>query len=242
MDHLKIYNILDSTNLEAHRLLAAGPVENGTSLIAREQTEGKGQYGRNWIADAGCHLAMTIILTPGNLAVSELPSVGMKTSLGIIKALKQLDPELEPLIKWPNDIYLKRKKLCGILIENGLSGNKVQHIIIGIGMNINERIFPADIPNAISLFMVTGLQNDLYQMAQLVRQHVIETVDIPDLYWKQEYDDHLYGKNDEKEFIYEGNTMKAKMLGVDEQGRILLGFGGGLTRSFYSHEIKWLMP
>ena len=242
MDHLKIYNSLDSTNKEAQRLLAAGPVENGTSLMAKEQTEGKGQFGRSWFADAGSHLAMSIILTPQNLSVSELPLVGMKTSLGIVRALKQLDPNLEPLIKWPNDIYLQGKKLCGVLIENGLSGNKVQHIIIGIGMNVNERIFPDSIPNPVSLFMITGEQNDLYQMAQLVRHHVMETVDIPDLYWKQEYDEHLYGRNEEKEFYYEGNTMKAQLLGVDEQGRILLGFGGGLTRSFYSHEIKWLQP
>lgn len=241
MDHLKIYNTLDSTNREAQRLLASGPVENGTSLMAKEQTEGKGQFGRRWFADAGSHLAMSIILTPQNLSVSELPSVGMKTSLGIVRALKQLDSHLEPLIKWPNDIYLQTKKLCGILIENGLSGNKVQHIIIGIGMNVNERIFPDNIPNPISLFMITGQQNDLYQMAQLVRQHVIETVDRPDLYWKQEYDECLFGKNEEKEFLYEGNSMKAKMLGVDEQGRILLSFGGSLTRSFYSHEIKWLI-
>jgi len=242
MDHLRIYNTLDSTNKEAQRLLIGGPVENGTSLMAREQTDGRGQLGRKWFADSGSHLAMSIILVPHHLAVSELPLIGMKTSLGIAKALMQLDFTLAPQIKWPNDIYLQGKKLCGILIENALAGNTVQHIIIGIGMNVNERIFPEEIPNPVSLFMITGQQNDLYEMAQLIRQHVIETVDTPDLYWKQEYDELLYAKNEEREFLYEGNTIKAKILGVDEQGRILLGFGGGLTRSFYSHEIKWLMP
>ena len=242
MDHLRIYNTLDSTNKEAQRLLAGGPVENGTSLLAKEQTEGRGQLGRKWFADSGSHLAMSIILVPHSLPVSELPLIGMKTSLGITRALHQLDSSLVPQIKWPNDIYLNGKKLCGILIENALSGNTIQHIIIGIGMNVNERIFPEEIPNAVSLYMITGEQNDLYQIAQLVRHHVIESVDTPDLYWKQEYDELLYAKNEEREFLYEGNTIQGKILGVDEQGRILLGFGGGLTRSFYSHEIKWLMP
>lgn len=242
MDHLRIYNTLDSTNKEAQRLLAGGPVENGTSLLAREQTDGRGQLGRKWFADSGSHLAMSIILVPHNLAVAELPLIGMKTSLGITRALQHLDPSLQPQIKWPNDIYLQGKKLCGILIENSLAGSLVQHIIIGIGMNVNERIFPEEIPNAVSLFMITGQQNDLYQIAQLVRHHVIDTVDTPDLYWKQEYDALLYAKNEEREFLYEGNPIKGKILGVDEQGRILLGFGGGMTRSFYSHEIKWLMP
>jgi BirA family transcriptional regulator, biotin operon repressor / biotin---[acetyl-CoA-carboxylase] ligase len=241
MDHLRIYNTVDSTNKEAQRLLAAGQVANGTCLLAKEQTEGKGQFGRAWHADAGSHLAMSIILTPQNLTASELPLIGMKSSLGIVRALRQLDPNLDPQIKWPNDIYLEGKKLCGILIENALAGNKVQHIIIGIGMNVNERIFPEDLPNPISLFMVTGEQNDLYQMAQLIRMQVIETVDIPDLYWKQEYDSHLFGLNQENEFDYQGGKIKAMMLGVDEQGRILLGFGGGHTRSFFSHEIKWLI-
>ena len=241
MDHLRIYNSLDSTNQEAQRLLASGPVENGTCLLAKEQTAGKGQLGRTWHADSGNHLAMSIILTPQNLSASELPQIGMKTSLGIVRALKQLDPNLNPLIKWPNDIYLQGKKLCGILIENALAGNKVQHIIIGIGMNVNERIFPEDLPNPISLFMVTGEQVELYQVAQLIRMQVIETVDIPDLYWKQEYDSYIYGMNKENEFDYQGGKIKATMLGVDEQGRILLGFGGGLTRSFFSHEIKWLV-
>lgn len=241
MDHLRIYNTLDSTNKEAQRLLAAGPILNGTCLLAKEQTEGKGQFGRLWHADAGSHLAMSIILTPQNLFASELSQIGMKTSLGIVRALKQLDPNLDPLIKWPNDIYLLGKKLSGILIENSLAGNKVQHIIIGIGMNVNERIFPEDLSNPISLFMVTGEQNDLYQMAQLIRMQVIETVDISDLYWKQEYDSHVYGMNEEKVFDYQGSKIKATVLGVDEQGRILLGFGGGLTRSFFTHEIKWLI-
>ncbi len=241
MDHLRIYNTLDSTNKEAHRLLDAGQVINGTCLLTKEQTEGKGQFGRSWYADAGSHLAMSIILTPQHLSAIELPLIGMKTSLGIVRALKQLDLNLEPLIKWPNDIYLQGKKLCGILLENALAGNKVQHIIIGIGMNINERILPEEIPNAISLFMVTGERQDLYQMAQLIRTHVLETVDIPDLYWKQEYDTLIFGLNQENEFEYEGNKIKGKVLGVDEQGRLLLGFDGGLTRSFFSHEIKWLI-
>jgi BirA family transcriptional regulator, biotin operon repressor / biotin---[acetyl-CoA-carboxylase] ligase len=241
MDHLRIYNTLDSTNKEAQRLLATGPVLNGTCLLTKEQTEGKGQYGRSWHADAGSHLAMSIILTPQNLSASELPLISMKTSLGIVRGLRQLDPNLNPLIKWPNDIYLQGKKLCGILIENALAGNKVQHIIIGIGMNVNERIFPSDLPNPVSLFTVTGELHDLYQMAQLIRMHVLETVDISDLYWKQEYDSSLFGLHNDHEFDYQGGKIKGTVLGVDEQGRILLGFEGGLTRSFFTHELKWLI-
>ena len=106
MEHLRIYNTLDSTNLEARRLLASGPVVNGLTILTKQQTAGLGQYGRKWIAEEENHLAMSIILIPHGLPASELPLVGMKTNLGIVMALKKLDAELNPKIKWPNDIYL----------------------------------------------------------------------------------------------------------------------------------------
>jgi len=242
MDHLLIYNTLDSTNSEAQRLLAAGTVVNGTSLLAKEQTEGKGQLGRSWYADAGSHLAMSVILIPQNLTAIELPLTGMKVSLGIVRALKQLDVNLDPQIKWPNDIYVNEKKLAGILLENALAGNKIQHIIIGIGMNVNERIFPDDLPNPISLFMATGQQYDLYEMAQLIRMHVMETVENCDLYWKQEYDECIFGRHSIRKFDRLGQQIEGIVMGVDEQGRILLKIKDGSIQSFFSHEIKWILP
>jgi BirA family biotin operon repressor/biotin-[acetyl-CoA-carboxylase] ligase len=77
MDHLRIYNTLDSTNKEAQRLLAGGPVENGTSLLAGEQTDGRGQLGRKWFADRGSHLAMSIILVLITFQ-PQLPLIGSK--------------------------------------------------------------------------------------------------------------------------------------------------------------------
>jgi BirA family biotin operon repressor/biotin-[acetyl-CoA-carboxylase] ligase len=99
---------------------------------------------------------MSIIYVPDSLPIAALPTLSMKISLGIVNALTSIDPTIQPLIKWPNDIYASGKKLCGILIENALSGGKVQHSVIGIGMNVNEEEFPSTISNAISLYQLTG--------------------------------------------------------------------------------------
>ncbi|HJW30535.1 MAG TPA: hypothetical protein VJ508_14985, partial [Saprospiraceae bacterium] len=134
--------------------------------------------------------------------------------------------------------YAGDKKLCGILIENAIAGTKIQHIFVGIGMNVNERNFSPDLPNPVSLYQITGQEHDLYQMASLIRHHVMEMVDIPDLYWKEDFDDHLYGLHQAFEFNHEGKMIRGTVEGVDEQGRLVLGLGDqkGL---FYAHEIKW---
>jgi BirA family biotin operon repressor/biotin-[acetyl-CoA-carboxylase] ligase len=241
MDNLKIYNTLDSTNKEAHRLLAQGPVENGLTLLARYQSDGKGQHGRSWVSQPDIHLAMTIIFQPQKMSPTELPTLGMKVSLGIVQALKNLDPHLLPFIKWPNDIYVDGKKLSGILIENSLSGSSIQHSIIGIGMNINESSFPPEIPNATSLLLITRQVYDIVNVAELVRHHVLSDLQTPSSNWKATYDEYIFGK--EKRHLFESgnNRFYASVESVSLEGAIELRLENGETRSFLSHEVKWIV-
>jgi BirA family biotin operon repressor/biotin-[acetyl-CoA-carboxylase] ligase len=241
MDYLKIYTTLDSTNKEAQRLLAEGPVISGLTLLARHQTGGKGQMGRNWIAEPGSHLAMTIIYQPARLSPAELTTLGMKVSLGILKALLSIDPALNLFIKWPNDIYAGQKKLCGILIENSLSGGRVQHSIIGIGMNVNELHFPDEIPNAVSLFQLTGHTYDLEPIALSVRDHVLSILENEPAGWKATYDHYVFGKGQAFQFISNETTFEATVHGVTLEGHLMLQTADGHIRAFASHEVKWVI-
>lgn len=241
MDYLKIYNILDSTNKEAHRLLAQGPVLNGLTLLANHQTEGRGQMGRAWISEPGSHLAMTVIYYPAGLNPTELPTLGMKISLGIVDALKEFDASISPRIKWPNDIYADGKKLCGLLVENALSGSSVQHSVIGIGMNINENHFPAEIPNAISLRMLTGRTHDIREIALLIRKHVLSFLDIEPPQWKEDYDKYIFGKGNRFSFISNADAFEAEVTGVSLRGHLELKMEDGVIKSFASHEVKWVV-
>lgn len=241
MDNLKIYNTLDSTNKEAHRLLAEGPLANGLTLLARHQSDGKGQHGRSWLSQPDIHLAMTIIFQPHKLSPTELPTLGMKVSLGIVQALKDLDPQLNPLIKWPNDIYADGKKLSGILIENSLSGSSVQHSIIGIGMNINESSFPPEIPNATSLLLITRQVYDILNVAELVRKHVLSMLQSSPPNWKEIYDEYVFGKEKVNLFESNNNRFYARVEDVSLEGALVLRLENGEVRSLLSHEVKWVI-
>ena len=241
MDNLKIYNILDSTNKEAHRLLAEGRVENGLTLLARHQTDGRGQLGRTWISEPDTHLAMTIIHQPARMSPSELPTLGMKVSLGIVQALLKIDPNLHPLIKWPNDIYVNGKKLSGILIENSLLGTSVQNSIIGIGMNINESSFPADIPNAVSLSMMTDQDHDIITVAKIVRDNVLTMLELAPANWKEVYDGFIYGKEKRYQFDSDHHRFQAEVIGISLEGALMLRLENGEIKSFLSHEVKWVI-
>ena len=239
MEDLIIYNTIDSTNLEARRLLLDGPVRHGTALLARAQTAGKGQFDRSWHTEPGDHLAMTLILQPRHADVSLLPQVSMKICLGIVRAIQETNPHIQPKIKWPNDIYVSGKKCCGILIENTISGQMIQHIIAGIGMNINERQFPSSLPNATSLLMVTGETYAIIEIARRIRIEVLRLLDDEENNWRVEYDPLIFGLEMEHIFEKNGDDFKAVVQGVDDAGRIVLRTADGNTQSYYSHEIKW---
>lgn len=241
MEYLKIYNILDSTNKEAHRLLAKGPVINGLTLIARQQTDGRGQLGRIWVAEPDSHLAMTIIYQPAHLSPDKLPMLGMKISLGIVRALQTIVPALQLRIKWPNDIYAGQKKLCGILIENALAGSRVQHSIIGIGINVNEDHFPPEIPNAVSLHILTGLKYNPDDIAISIRKHVLDILDDESISWKNEYDQYVFGKGHTFPFVSGDTTFEAIVHGMSMEGHLMLKMPDGQIRSFASHEVKWVI-
>lgn len=241
MDYFKIYDTLDSTNKEAQRLLAQGAGINGLTLFARHQTDGRGQLSRVWISGPGSHVAMSIIHLPEHLPISTLPTLSMKISLGIVNALTSIDPSIQPLIKWPNDIYATGKKLCGILIENALSGGKVQHSVIGIGMNVNEKEFPSPISNAISLYQLTGSEFAPQQVALIIREHVMAMLEEETYDWKSDYDQYVFGKGNQFTFLSEDSRFEAKVVGVSMQGHLILKNGDDELRHYASHEVKWVV-
>lgn len=241
MKDVIIYASIDSTNAEAHRLLLQGKVNSGTLLIATFQSEGKGQFGRLWQSEPGKHLAMTLILHPAMEKAADLPGINMRISLAVVRTLQAHFPALQPRIKWPNDIYLDHKKLCGLLIENTLSGPRIQTIIIGIGMNVNEKSFPPSIPNAISLRQSTGEEHDLTAIALSLREHIQKILSHPEPDWKNEYDQYLFGKGEIFPFDHEGNEIKAAVIGVDQEGKLVLRTSEEDISSYYSHEIKWIL-
>ncbi len=143
---------ITSTNEVAKKEAQQKAVE-GTVIITGEQTRGRGRLKRAWLTPKG-NIALSIILYPD---ISYLPSLIMLASLAVTHCI-ELVTSLKTQIKWPNDVIINGKKVCGILIESDIQGNKVHYAVIGIGINVNLRLadFPDIQPSATSLYNELG--------------------------------------------------------------------------------------
>ncbi|MFA7115754.1 MAG: biotin--[acetyl-CoA-carboxylase] ligase [Bacteroidales bacterium] len=146
---IKWYKSIDSTNLEAERNLS---VTNDFSVLAAEfQTAGRGQRGNHWESAEGENLTFSIVLKPKGLKAVNQFVISEVVSVGICDYLKNY--EIEAQIKWPNDIYVGNKKICGILIENKIFTDRLAASIVGIGLNLNQTEFISDARNPTSLLL-----------------------------------------------------------------------------------------
>lgn len=137
------YKSVTST-MEIAKKLAGKGVPDGTIIIADKQTEGRGRLGRLWLSPEN-NLALSIVLHP---SVNNLPTLIMVASVAVVRAIKKVTG-MDAQIKWPNDVMINGKKVCGILIENKLKGDQTSFSVIGIGININ--LNPATFPEISAL-------------------------------------------------------------------------------------------
>jgi len=146
------YPSLTSTMDVAKHEAQRGAIE-GTVVIAEEQTAGRGRIKRTWLSPKGS-IALSIILYP---SLTHLPSLIMVASLAVVHCIEKVSG-LKSQIKWPNDVLISDKKVCGILVESGVRGNTVDYAIIGIGINVNLKLsdFPEILPTATSLSLELG--------------------------------------------------------------------------------------
>ena len=140
---------VDSTNEEAKRHIS--DIDNLSVLSALEQTAGRGQRGNTWTSNTGENLMFSIVLKDPKISARDQFVLNEIASLSVVDFLSK--HEILAEIKWPNDIYVGSKKICGILIENSLHGTAISSSIIGIGLNINQRNFNVNLPNPTSMVL-----------------------------------------------------------------------------------------
>ncbi|HVI43581.1 MAG TPA: biotin--[acetyl-CoA-carboxylase] ligase [Chitinophaga sp.] len=160
-----ILDEIDSTNNYAMQQVNSGHVTSGTAWFTSNQTAGKGTRGKQWLADPGDIIALTIALQPAMLPLSRQFMLSAAIALGVSDFFASHAGD-ETIIKWPNDIYWRDRKAGGILIENVLRGSIWHYAIIGIGLNINQARFPDHLPNPVSLKQITGKAWDATELAK----------------------------------------------------------------------------
>jgi BirA family transcriptional regulator, biotin operon repressor / biotin---[acetyl-CoA-carboxylase] ligase len=141
---IRFYSELISTQNEAQQLAMEG-AEEGTVVIADKQTGGRGRLGREWESSQGNGLALSFILKP-DVPAYKAPQLTLVAAVSVVKAVEQTTG-VKAEIKWPNDLLIQGKKICGILTEMQADPDRIKSVIVGIGLNVNKTVFPVHLNN-----------------------------------------------------------------------------------------------
>ncbi len=220
----------DSTNQYLNELCHKSPypLEELTTVCAEYQTAGKGQRGNSWEAEKGKNLLFSFVLYPTFMEAGQQFILSQIISLAIKETLDKIVEDI--CIKWPNDIYWKEKKICGILIENDLQERYIGRSIIGVGLNVNQEQFQSDAPNPISLKQITGQEHDRDKLLSdiLIRvyeyYHRLQTEAPPIFrtYISAHYTEALFRHNGWHLYTNGYDTFLARIICVEPDGHLVL--------------------
>jgi BirA family biotin operon repressor/biotin-[acetyl-CoA-carboxylase] ligase len=231
---------VESTNNYAMGLARAAMAQHGAVVFTHEQTKGKGQRSKEWVSEKDMNIALSILIEPKNLKVSELFLLSMMVAVGVRQFFLNYAEEIE--IKWPNDIYWRDRKAAGILIENVWQGNEWKFAVIGIGINVNQTDFGKLNSKAISLKGITGkhfepvilakeLCKNLGDKYQLLISDPSQII--------QQYKAHLYKLNEQVKLKKDNRVFEATFTDVTVNGQMVVHHA--IEEKFDVGEVEWLI-
>lgn len=202
----------------------------GTLVVTNKQTQGRGQRGNGWETAEGKNLTMSLLLKPNFLSIKDQFYLTIAVSLGVHDFLvDRLVGDVK--IKWPNDVMVGEKKITGILIENTLAGEKLQQSVVGIGLNVNQKLFSVATATSMALegnkefdlsTVLNGLMEKLEKRYLQLRSGKEEEL-------KEAYLENLYRIGEEHTFIANNQSLIGKIEGVDEAGKLKINRDGQVT-------------
>ena len=228
--------------------------EEMTVCVADYQTAGKGFGSNTWESERGKNLLFSLLIHPTEIPAQEQFHISMATALAVCQAMRDFGIS-DVLVKWPNDIYWHNRKLCGILIENRISGSYLRDSIIGIGLNVNQTAFPSltrvpasagsnpypTNPVPVSMCQILGHDIDREQ----ILHHIIQQIKIcPCMleYTHLCYNAQLYRRRQGLfPFCDADGEFLAELLDTDRQGNLYLRKADGTTRSYAFKEVQYLI-
>lgn len=217
------------TATSTNTLLAtiAQTTPHGTVVRAVAQTAGRGQRGNSWEAEPGQNLTFSLLLRDVGIDATDQFIISQMVALGVADTLAAFLPGREVEVKWPNDIYVGDKKICGILIECSLSGRQVSRAICGIGINVNQLEFRSDAPNPVSLRQLTGKTFPLVPLLEQVSTHILELAATPCTEWEEvraRYMKRLYRREGFHPFAEasSGRQFSGRIVGIEPTGHIII--------------------
>ncbi len=232
---------IDSTNSYLKKLLTKEYLDDLTVVISKHQTKGKGRNGNIWANDASLNLAFSIYKRFNRLNINNKFILNLISSIAVFHLLDE--NKLNKLtIKWPNDIMSENKKISGILIENSVKGNFINHSVIGVGINVNQRKFK-NLPNATSMFIETGREFSLDSLASRLGE--IFSMNFLQ-YEKNEgallkyYNNQLFLKNTDSNFITkDGKRFSGKITRINKNGELIIIKADNREVNYTENEIRF---
>ena len=230
----------DSTNEWCKRMSKEG-AEHGTLAVTEFQSAGKGRLGRRWTAPEGSSVMMSILLRP-EFEPQYASMLTLVMGLSVAQAVKELDVEVS--IKWPNDVVVSRKKICGILTEMGLENGKIREVIIGIGINVNLEEIQDDLKDkATSLYLETGKKYDRNRVIGLIMkkfekncEKFVKTCDLSLML--DDYNAMLANRSQPVRILDKLNPYEGIAIGIDREGELLVKVADGAIRKVCSGEVS----
>jgi BirA family biotin operon repressor/biotin-[acetyl-CoA-carboxylase] ligase len=234
-------NAIDSTNTYLKNMGFAGGAEDGLTVLAKFQTNGRGQMGTVWNSQQDKNLTFSVFKDVSFINVAQHFYISMAVSLAVYEGLNSLGLT-KIKVKWPNDILSDNKKIAGILIENVIKLNVITASVIGIGLNVNQTDF-TDLPSASSLLLLSGQVYDLDEVLNsILKQIEIHFDCLKNKQFqllKSTYESHLFRKNKPSTFKNaEGLVFVGYITGISDLGQLLIKVEEKVIKSFDFKEVS----
>lgn len=239
--NLVVLDQVDSTNEEAKRL-AREEAAHGLVVLSEEQISGKGRLGRSWVGAPLDGIWTSVLLRP-TLAPAAIGPVSLVAGLAVCRAIRSVT-SCDARLKWPNDVVIGRKKVCGILSEMQAEMDRVDYVVVGIGINVNTHDFPEELQKkATSLYLETGKElrrGELFCRLLLELEHTYDHFeqhgfDAPLL---EEYTELCASLHRPVSLKSKGDTLSGEAVGLNAQGELLVRTTRGDTIAVASGEVS----
>ncbi len=240
---MEYFDEIDSTNNYCKQQAEMG-AEHGFLAVADRQVSGRGRRGRVWETPSGISIAMSIVLRP-EIATECASMLTLVAALSVADAIRNVTG-LEAGIKWPNDIVINGKKVCGILTEMSIEFSAINYVVVGIGVNVNNSIFPQELSDiATSIYMEKG---EMVSRSRLIAEILIaferyykvflETQDLSEL--KSYYEARLVNKDAHVRVLSANGKVddEGTALGIDDIGRLVIKSDDGSTKNIMAGEVS----
>ena len=243
------YESTGSTNEDAKRLACEGAAD-GTVVMADAQSAGKGRRGRKWQSPVGSNLYFSLMLKP-KFAPDKASMLTLVMALSVVQALnKEMGDAFDYQIKWPNDILVNGRKLCGILTEMTMDKGSIKSVVIGVGINVNQEQFDDEISDCATSLLIEKKRIDTQAMiperVELLKA-VLEFFDTNyerfcrnlDLeFMKADYEASLVNMNNRVKVLEPAGEYEGIALGINEQGELLVQIPDGSIKEIYAGEVS----